>query len=171
MRTRPVLPGSGRRNRTLICCFKGSRPAVSRSPNRRVPCGSRTRLAGLEGRRLCRSAKGTCRVNASCGGRNRTCVGTVNSRLPVPARAPPQCRRMKSARSDLNRRSRAPEARGLPGFPTRRSQERPAGVEPARPPWQGDRLPLHHGRFSIGTGCQRTESKWDRRDLNPYLSG
>lgn len=21
------------------------------------------------------------------------------------------------------------------------------GVEPTRPPWQGDRLPLHHGRF------------------------
>ena len=26
----------------------------------------------------------------SCGGRNRTCVGAVNSRLPVPARVPPQ---------------------------------------------------------------------------------
>src|SRR4051812_35452773 len=26
----------------------------------------------------------------SCGGRNRTCVGAVNSRLPVPARDPPQ---------------------------------------------------------------------------------
>ena len=26
----------------------------------------------------------------SCGGRNRTCVGALNSRLPVPARAPPQ---------------------------------------------------------------------------------
>ena len=26
-------------------------------------------------------------------------------------------------------------------------KERPAGVEPARPPWQGDRLPLHHGRL------------------------
>lgn len=24
--------------------------------------------------------------------------------------------------------------------------ERPAGVEPALPPWQGSRLPLHHGR-------------------------
>lgn len=24
--------------------------------------------------------------------------------------------------------------------------ERPVGVEPTRPPWQGDRLPLHHGR-------------------------
>ncbi len=25
-----------------------------------------------------------------CGGRNRTCVWAVNSRLPVPTRAPPQ---------------------------------------------------------------------------------
>ena len=26
----------------------------------------------------------------SCGGRNRTCVGVINSHLPVPARVPPQ---------------------------------------------------------------------------------
>src|SRR5262249_39500644 len=36
-----------------------------------------------------------------------------------------------------------------PGFPTSRvatfSDKCPAGVEPARPPWQGGRLPLHHG--------------------------
>ena len=31
----------------------------------------------------------------SCGGRNRTCVGAVNSRLPVPARAPPQSQSTK----------------------------------------------------------------------------
>ena len=29
--------------------------------------------------------------SSSCGDRNRTCVVTVNSRLPVPARTPPQC--------------------------------------------------------------------------------
>ena len=29
------------------------------------------------------------------------------------------------------------------------TQERPAGVEPALPPWQGDRLPLHHGRVVV----------------------
>ena len=51
----------------------------------------------------------------SCGGRNRTFVGAVNSRLPVPARVPPQC---QSGRLDLNQRSRAPEARGFPNFPT-----------------------------------------------------
>ena len=37
--------------------FKDCRPTISRSP--RVPCGNRTRLAGLEDRRLRRSAKGT----------------------------------------------------------------------------------------------------------------
>ena len=61
-----------------------------------------------------------------------------------------------------------PEARGIPGFPTscwrggrtflsvvKQSgknagppQKRPAGVEPALPPWQGGRLPLHHGAKS-----------------------
>ena len=51
-----------------------------------------------------------------------------------------------SARADSNRRSRAPEARGFPGYPTHRNEKRPAGVEPALPPWQGSRLPLHHGR-------------------------
>ena len=30
-------------------------------------------------------------ICCSCGDRNRTCVTTVNSRLPVPARTPPQC--------------------------------------------------------------------------------
>jgi hypothetical protein len=28
-------------------------------------------------------------------------------------------------------------------------EKRPAGVEPAHPPWQGSRLPLHHGRFAL----------------------
>ena len=27
-------------------------------------------------------------------------------------------------------------------------------VEPALPPWQGDRLPLHHGRFEFHSDCQ-----------------
>jgi len=33
---------------------------------------------------------------ASCGGRNRTCDQTVNSRPPVPAQAPPQFRGQRS---------------------------------------------------------------------------
>lgn len=30
-----------------------------------------------------------------------------------------------------------------------RLEERPVGIEPTRPPWQGSRLPLHHGRLKI----------------------
>jgi hypothetical protein len=114
-----VSRGSGRRIRTFIACFKDRRPTISRSP--RVPCGSRTHLAGLEDRHLCRSAKGT--MNTSCGGRNRTCVPAVNSRLPVPARAPPHQRVVaieQSARPDLNRRSPGSGPGGFPDFPTRR---------------------------------------------------
>ena len=31
----------------------------------------------------------------------------------------------------------------------------PAGVEPAHPPWQSGRLPLHHGHTSLSPNCQR----------------
>lgn len=60
----------------------------------------------------------------SCGGRNRTCVGALNRRLPVPARAPPQS---ESAQLDSNQRSPAPEAGGLPGYPIRRWIKAPSG--------------------------------------------
>ena len=40
-----------------------------------------------------------------------------------------------------------------PGFPTSRTKC-PAGVEPALPPWQGDRLPLHHGHSFPKPNCQ-----------------
>ena len=43
----------------------------------------------------------------SCGGRNRTCVRAVNSRLPVPARVPPQSF-IKSERLNSNQRSSGP---------------------------------------------------------------
>ena len=53
----------------------------------------------------------------------------------------------KSARADLNRRSRAPAttalrrgARRVSRLPHAPMIERPAGVEPALPPWQGDQL-------------------------------
>ncbi len=88
----------------------------------------------------------------------------------------------------MNRRSRAPETRGIPGFPTsclrarsrpsrwstlvrrptgrhaRDSGERPAGVEPARSPWQGDRLPLHHGRKMV---CRIVNEQEHREGLEP----
>ena len=65
----------------------------------------------------------------SCGGRNRTCVCAVNSRDPVPTQDPPH--------RGLNQTS---------NFPLETSKKRPVGVEPTLPPWQGSRLPLHHGR-------------------------
>jgi hypothetical protein len=88
---------SGRRTRTFIACFKGRKPTVSRSPSTRcfkVPSQSALRELNPS-RRLgrpapCRSAKGTLCSQASCGGRNRTCVRAVNSRLPVPTQTPPQ---------------------------------------------------------------------------------
>ncbi len=44
----------------------------------------------------------------SCGGRNRTCVVAVNSRLPVPARAPPHHKSQDVGKSGV---PRAPGAR------------------------------------------------------------
>ena len=38
-----------------------------------------------------------------------------------------------------------------------RLPERPAGVEPTHPPWQGDRLPLHHGRFVLRTELSKSQ--------------
>jgi hypothetical protein len=42
------------------------------------------------------------------------------------------------------------------------TQERPAGVEPALPPWQGSRLPLHHGRVESLIELSKNKSTgWD----------
>ena len=46
--------------------------------------------------------------------------------------------------SDLVR----PRHADCPAFPHPESTKRPVGVEPTHPPWQGSRLPLHHGRVS-----------------------
>ena len=98
--------------------------------------------------------------------------GAVADRLALPRRAAPAAGiepaspRLTAGRSyqhelhrnrrvsqsgwpDSNRRSPAPEAGGLARLshiPSRSITDKcPAGVEPARPPWQGGRLPLHHG--------------------------
>ena len=39
-----------------------------------------------------------------------------------------------------------PKHAGFQATPRTETKKRPAGVEPALPPWQGSRLPLHHGR-------------------------
>jgi hypothetical protein len=90
----------------------------------------------------------------SCGGRNRTCVGAINSRLPVPARVPPQSVRTAGFEPAIScaRGTRNPRLSHV------LKQERPAGIEPALPPWQGSRLPLHHGRFVSQPNCQITRA-------------
>ena len=45
-------------------------------------------------------------------------------------------------------------------------KKRPAGVEPALPPWQGSRLPLHHGRV-VWSNCQRTRAMGGTRTHVP----
>lgn len=63
----------------------------------------------------------------------------------------------QSPRLDSNQHLRTPEVRGLPSLP-RGDSERPAGIEPALPPWQDSRLPLHHGRFCFTTRLSNSES-------------
>jgi hypothetical protein len=65
----------------------------------------------------------------------------------------------------LNRRSRAPEARGVARLShTLIIEERPARIELAIPPWQGDGLPLHHGRLLLAQpNCQRSRAPSEDR--------
>lgn len=60
----------------------------------------------------------------------------------------------------MNRRSRAPEARGVARLShTLIIEERPARIELAISPWQGDGLPLHHGRLLLAQpNCQRSRA-------------
>ena len=96
------------------------------------------------------------RIRKSCGGRNRTCEGALNRRLPVPAQAPPQ---MKSGWQVLNLRSQAPRACAMPGFATpwrsRRGRIRTADLV----------LPKHAGFQAT----PRTETKSAQRELNPHI--
>ena len=128
-------------NRTRSASFKGSRRDYAPE---RVSCGSRTRLAGLEDRSLCRSAKDTScfkrkvRESNPQGREARPGSSGVPSPVgltfrkaaeagiePASGRVTTACpyqhehhRIIQSGRSDLNRRSRAPKTRGMPGFPT-----------------------------------------------------
>jgi hypothetical protein len=106
----------------------------------------------------------------STGGRNRTCELLINIEARVPAHATPVevGRGKKKKKKDEEQRNMSRGGRDrtddllLPRqadsrFPTPRNEKKglqpdkcPAGVEPARPPWQGGRLPLHHGHT-----CQR----------------
>ena len=65
----------------------------------------------------------------------------------------------------MNQRSRAPEARGIARLShTLIIEERPARIELAIPPWQGDGLPLHHGRLLLAQpNCQRSRAPSEDR--------
>ena len=98
------------------------------------------------------AAAGTNRLWRSCGGRNRTCVRAVNSRLPVPARDPPHHftpPSAESAWSDSNRRSPGPEPGGLPSFPTR--------------------CVVHRGSTGVDGVDSPRELKSAQRELNPHI--
>jgi hypothetical protein len=70
----------------------------------------------------------------------------------------------QSGRLDSNQRSRAPKARARARLPHVLNRERPAGVEPALPPWQGSRLPLHHGRL---VAAELSKIKEHREGIEP----
>jgi hypothetical protein len=77
----------------------------------------------------------------STGGRNRTCEVLLNREADEPAHPSPV----------MIDRSKCP-----------------AGVEPARPPWQGGRLPLHHGHIGI-TEAELSKTRGHRVGLEPTL--
>jgi len=129
-------------------CLTNTCSAAELPTQSRMPCGNRTRLSSLEGWHLSRSVKGTyfikaeavglepttgispapvfetgssssrmtsIHVQAAVAGIEPAFVSLTGSRLTVG----PHRNSSQSTWSDLNRRSRAPEARGFPDFPTR----------------------------------------------------
>ena len=97
-------------------------------------------------------------------------VGQTPLRLnrPIPATNSGTPDQQGQDGGDLNPRSRGPEPRGIPGFPTSCQSKRPAGVEPALPPWQGSRLPLHHGRFLMGWIVKDQEHRAGLEPTSPH---
>ena len=93
------------------------------------------------------SGRMTSVFKSSSGGWNRTDGLLVQSQASLPTATTPD-------HVSQDGRTRTDDL-VLPGhaeyqaFPRPESSERPAGVEPAHPPWQGDRLPLHHGRLVL----------------------
>ena len=187
----------GRRNRTYDSWFKARQPTVSTIPGMIIShCQSALRESNppLQLGRLAPLPLGqghmkrkeresnpqgssldcfrdschrqlACPSVTSCGGRNRTCVGRLTGACPY--QHGPH-RNMSQGASDLNQRSPVPEAGGIARLSQRRNQKHPAGVEPALPPWQGSRLPLHHGRLLRNRfNCQRTTEH--RVGLEPTL--
>jgi hypothetical protein len=91
--------------------------------------------------------------DSSTGGRSRTSNRRLNRAPPYRWATPVLVREVGMAGFEPAL-SCSQGRRIEPGFPTSRTKC-PAGVEPALPPWQGDRLPLHHGHILPTTNCQR----------------
>ena len=87
---------------------------------------------------------------------------TLNRRLPVPTQAPPQS---QSGRPDLNRRSRAPEARGIPGFPTSCLWRAPSGSRTRTSALARRQAAATSWALGWKPNCQRTQSTG--RESNP----
>ena len=82
-------------------------------------------------------------VSSTGGSRTRIRQGLSLAALPVCV----PCR--KAPCTGLEPVSPARQAGRHTRFVTgRKFSERPAGVEPTHPPWQGGRQPLHHGRIA-----------------------
>ncbi len=93
-------------------------------------------------------------MGAPAGGFEPPIVALTGRRLTV---RPHRLRSPSSSQSgwpDSNRRSPAPKAGGMSRL-SYIPRECPAGVEPALPPWQGGRLPIHHGHRPTGSGLSR----------------
>ncbi len=197
-RSRKSCFSSGGRNRTYE--LVAQRQAITTNSDDpgifictwRVPCGSRTHLASLEGWHLCRSAKGTCsgRSESRTHKAHRSTVfetaaianwlvlpklrwqesnlrRALNRRLPVPTQAPPQC---ESAQLDLNQRSPVPETGGIARLSHTPNAKAPSGSRTRTSAMARQRLPLHHGRLlQIRFSCQRPNLSEHRAGLEPGL--
>ena len=188
-----VCRGSGRGNRTPIAWFKARKRTVSPSPvvqsalresNPPVQLGRLVPEPIGQGHVLCRRKR---RGSNPQGSNARPASNGVPSPVGLPFRKAavagiePASGRLTAAYPYQHGAHRIvcfsqdgwirtsgllrPKQAECQTFPRPESSERPAGVEPARPPWQGDRLPLHHGRL-VGSRIVKDHQS-TRRDSNP----
>ena len=169
---------SGRRGRTSVAWFKARGPTASRSPIRfqsalresnpprqlgrlePKPFGQGRRKAEGEGvepsrliarplsRRLPSPIDLTFRIQSS-GRRDRTSIPCLTG----PGRLPLSDAGSKSGWPDLNRRSRVPETRGIPGFPTSCCAKRPSGSRTRTSAMARQLPPQAHHCFDLAMLC------------------
>ena len=114
---RPI--STGRANRTPACCLEGSRATTTQRPQKRKrqELNLQGRYARLFSKQLPSPIGWRFHQAAEAG--IEPAGNVFNRHAQLPAVAPPQS---KSARLDLNQRSRRPKRRGMPSFPTRSHQ-------------------------------------------------